>query len=216
MALHYLLLFPYGEDGWHPNIPLNGVIADADLDEDHAEKAKLQRKHCNETMAEFYGYRLQHQDTDSIALLRGDQLRHQYIVDAYAVIEQNRLNYLRLNQKNFVRIFIKAFRMPSLQVTITLLPLDRNHSTIFFHRRSTSHGPELSRCHGNMQMGLLPDAFVTFTCNPQWLEIKRAFLLRQQPQDRPDLVTRMFKIQLKELINDIHKKHILVTLKVIK
>jgi hypothetical protein len=72
MALHYPLLFPYGEDGWHPNIPLNGVIADVDLDEDHAKKAKLQRKHCNVTMAEFYGYRLQHRDTDGIALLRGD------------------------------------------------------------------------------------------------------------------------------------------------
>jgi hypothetical protein len=31
----------------------------------------------------------------------------------------------------------------------------------------------------------------------------------QQPQDRPDLVTQVFKIKLKELINDIHKKHIL-------
>ncbi len=50
-------------------------------------------------MAEFYGYRLQHQDTDDIALLRGDRLWHQYIVDAYAAIEQNRLKYLRLNQK---------------------------------------------------------------------------------------------------------------------
>ncbi len=54
-----------------------------------------------------------------------------------------------------------------------------------------------------------PDAFVTFTCNPQWLEIKRALLLGQQPQDRSDLVTQVFKIKLKELINDIHKKHIL-------
>jgi hypothetical protein len=54
-----------------------------------------------------------------------------------------------------------------------------------------------------------PDAFVTFTCNPQWLEIKRALLPGQQPQDRLDLVTRVFKIKLKELINDIHKKHIL-------
>jgi hypothetical protein len=26
MALHNSLLFPYGEDGWHPNIPLNGVV----------------------------------------------------------------------------------------------------------------------------------------------------------------------------------------------
>jgi hypothetical protein len=56
MALHYPLLFPYGEDGWHPNIPLNGVVADVDLNEDHAEESELQRKHCNVTMAEFYGY----------------------------------------------------------------------------------------------------------------------------------------------------------------
>jgi hypothetical protein len=34
-------------------------------------------------------------------------------------------------------------------------------------------------------------------------------LPKQQPQDRPDLVTRVFKIKLKGLINDIHKKHIL-------
>jgi len=56
MALHYPFLFPYGEDGWHPNIPLNGVIVDVDLDEDHAKKAGFQRKHCNVTMAEFYSY----------------------------------------------------------------------------------------------------------------------------------------------------------------
>jgi hypothetical protein len=54
-----------------------------------------------------------------------------------------------------------------------------------------------------------PDAFATFTCNPQWLEIKIVLPLGQQPQDRPDLVTQVFKIKLKELINDIHKNHIL-------
>jgi hypothetical protein len=79
------------------NLPLNGVVADADLDEDHAEKSKHQRKHCNVTMAKFYDYRLQHEDIDGIALLRGDRLRHQYIVDVYVVIKQNHLRYLRLN-----------------------------------------------------------------------------------------------------------------------
>jgi hypothetical protein len=99
MALHYPLLFPYGEDGWHLNIQFNGVIVDVDLDEDHVEESELQRKHYNVTMAEFYGYRLQHRDIDGIALLRGGRLRQQYIVDAYAAIEQNRLKYLRLNKK---------------------------------------------------------------------------------------------------------------------
>jgi len=68
MALHYPLLFPYDEDGWHSKISLNGVVVDADLDEDHAKEFDLQIKHCNVTMAEFYGYRLQHRDTDGIAL----------------------------------------------------------------------------------------------------------------------------------------------------
>jgi hypothetical protein len=72
MALHYPLLFPYDEDGWHPNILLNGVVANADLDEDHVGESKFQRKHCNVTMAELYGYRFQHRDTNGIALLRGD------------------------------------------------------------------------------------------------------------------------------------------------
>jgi hypothetical protein len=51
MALHYLLLFPYDEDGWHPNIPLNSVVADADLDENHVENFEHQRKHRNVTIS---------------------------------------------------------------------------------------------------------------------------------------------------------------------
>ncbi|CAK9223473.1 unnamed protein product [Sphagnum troendelagicum] len=47
-------------------------------------------------MAKLYGYRLQHRDTDGIALLRGDRLPHQYIVDAYAAIEQNCLKIIKM------------------------------------------------------------------------------------------------------------------------
>jgi hypothetical protein len=210
MALHYLLLFPYGEDGWHPNILLNGVIANVDLDEDHAGESQLQRKHCNVTMAKFYGYRLQHRDTDGIALLRGDRLRHQYIVDAYVVIEQSRLKYLRLNQKN-----LRTDLYQGLQNAIVvgdnsataigqkiILP---SSFTIGPHHMVQNYQDAMAICRWASCL----DAFVTFTCNPQWLEIKRALLLGQQPQDRPDLVIRVFKIKLKELINDIHKKHIL-------
>jgi len=41
MAPHYPLLFPYGEDGWHLNILVNVVVADVDLDEDHARESEL-------------------------------------------------------------------------------------------------------------------------------------------------------------------------------
>ncbi len=45
MALHYPLLFPYNEDGWHPNISPNGVVVDVDLDEKHVKEYEFQRKH---------------------------------------------------------------------------------------------------------------------------------------------------------------------------
>jgi hypothetical protein len=184
MALHYLLLFPYGEDGWHPNILLNGVVAGADLDEDHVGESKFQRKHCNVTMAEFYGYQLQHRDIDSIALLRGDRLWHQYIVDAYAAIEQNRLKYLCLNKKK-----LRADLYQGLQNAIVA---GDNNATPIRHKIilpfSFIVGPRHMVQNYQDAMAICrwagcPDAFVTFTCNPQWLEIKRALLLGQQRQD---------------------------------
>jgi hypothetical protein len=111
MALHYPLLFPYSEDGWHPNISFNGVVVqdvDVNLNEDHAEESEHQRKHHNVIMAKFYGYRFQHRDTDGITLLWGGRLRHQYIVDAYTVVEQNHLKYLHLNQKKLCAYFYQG------------------------------------------------------------------------------------------------------------
>jgi hypothetical protein len=131
-------------------------------------------------------------------------------VDAYAAIEQNRLKYLRLNQRK-----LRADLYQGLQDAI--VASDTNVAAIgqkIILPSSFTVGP----CHmvQNYQDAMAickwvgcPDAFVTFTCNPQWLEIKRALPMGQQPQDRLDLVTRVFKIKLKELINDIHKKHIL-------
>ncbi len=210
MALHYSLLFPHGEDGWHPNILVNVVVVDANLDEDHAKESELQRKQCNVTMAEFYGYRLQHRDTDGIALLRGGRLWQQYIVDAYAAIEQNHLKYLRLNQKK-----LRADFYQGLQDAIAV----GDNNVVAIEQRiilpsSFTVGPRHMVQNYQDAMAIIrwagcPNAFVTFTCNPRWLEIKRALLFGQQPQDRPDLVTRVFKIKLKELINDIHKNHIL-------
>jgi hypothetical protein len=55
-----------------------------------------------------------------------------------------------------------------------------------------------------------PDLFITFTCNPNWPEITR--LLAQQnlkPHDRPDIITRVFKIKFNELLKDLTKKHVL-------
>ena len=48
-----------------------------------------------------------------------------------------------------------------------------------------------------------PDVFVTFTCNPAWPEVQRALGPGQKPEDRPDLVARVFRIKLRALMLDI-------------
>ena len=77
--LHYVLLFPRGDDGWHADIPIirSGI-----------------RKRVSQM--QFYSYRLQIRNGDWIQ--SASRLYQQYIVDQYAKIEQNRLNYLRQNQ----------------------------------------------------------------------------------------------------------------------
>ena len=53
-----------------------------------------------------------------------------------------------------------------------------------------------------------PDLFITFTCNPLWDEIRCNLLLNQKATDRPDLIVRVFRQKLRELLNDILKKHV--------
>jgi Helitron helicase-like domain at N-terminus len=48
-----------------------------------------------------------------------------------------------------------------------------------------------------------PDLFVAMTCNPKWVEITDLLLPHQKPEDRPDLVVRVFKIKLERLILEI-------------
>ena len=53
------------------------------------------------------------------------------------------------------------------------------------------------------------DVFLTMTCNPNWDEIKRELYLGQTPQDRPDLIVRVFRAKLQELKDRLLKKDIL-------
>jgi len=131
-------------------------------------------------------------------------------MDAYVAIEQNRLKYLRLNKKE-----LRADLYQGLQDTIA----EGDNSIAAIGQRiilpsSFTVGPRhMVQNHQDAMViykwAHCPAVFVTFIYNPQWPEIKRALLLGQEPRDRPYLITQVFKIKLKELINDIHKKHIL-------
>ncbi|GBN56354.1 hypothetical protein AVEN_158031-1 [Araneus ventricosus] len=56
-----------------------------------------------------------------------------------------------------------------------------------------------------------PDLFLTFTCNPSRSEILNNMEGVQRPEDRPDIIVRVFNIKLKELLIDICKHGIFRT-----
>jgi hypothetical protein len=53
-----------------------------------------------------------------------------------------------------------------------------------------------------------PDLFITVTCNPKWPDIIAELKPHEQPNDRPDLIARVFKLKLKAILDDIIKKKV--------
>lgn len=55
-----------------------------------------------------------------------------------------------------------------------------------------------------------PDLFITFTCNPNWPEIQKLLKpLNMKAQDRPDVISMVFKIKFNQLLSDLIKMGVL-------
>ena len=85
--LHYVMLFPHGEQGWHTEIPSlpgpNGQI-----------------RSTNVSQRRYYAYRLHPRQNDPETIFRGGRLFQQYVVDAWSSIECSELYWLRTHQKD--------------------------------------------------------------------------------------------------------------------
>ena len=54
-----------------------------------------------------------------------------------------------------------------------------------------------------------PDIFITMTCNPQWPEISAGLLPHQSSQDHLDIASRVFRLKLDALVNDLIENAVL-------
>ena len=50
-----------------------------------------------------------------------------------------------------------------------------------------------------------PSFFITFTCNPKWSEIVDSLPAGVSATDRPDIVSRVFRLKLNQMLDDIKK-----------
>eukprot|EP00794_Sanderia_malayensis_P002293 gene2293-biopygen2036 len=141
-----------------------------------------------------------------------------YLVDAFTKIEGNDLAYIRSHQKelraeSYKGLMDHLYRRAEHQNLLaqghnpgTAQHIDVGRvvilpSTFTGSQRSMQQNYQdamtIVRKHGK------PDIFLTFTANPNWQDVLDNLLPNQKPQDRPDIVTRVFHLKFKELLCDI-------------
>ncbi|XP_074291255.1 uncharacterized protein LOC141618030 [Silene latifolia] len=199
IALQYPLLFPYGEDGYHVEI---------EYYEDVNQKKKT-GKRKRVTMREYYAYRIQQRVKEGYALLRGGKLLHQFIVDCYCAIESERLLFIRYNQpslrcdllNNICDVVSKGDHVGAAVGTRIILPATFMGCTRYPQQ---NYQDEMAKCRwfGN------PHLFITFTANLKWPEVESMLkhIKGQKAEDRPDIIARVFKLKLRQLMDHLKKE----------
>lgn len=145
-------------------------------------------------------------------IIKCRQLFHQYVVDMYAKIESERLRYIRFNQAKLRAeeyIHLRDAVNNNIDGNLNINDLGNVFILPSTYTGSPRHMQEyiqdamtFVRAYGR------PDLFITFTCNPQWDEIKKLLLPGQTAIHRHDITARVFKQKLKSLIDLIVKQHV--------
>jgi len=189
--LQYVLMFPYGTDGFHLDIK------------------KQVANNKSVSLMDYYCYRLMQRDGLNV-VLRGCRLFQQYVVDACAKIEQQRLNFIRFNQNN-----LRSDLYSGVADAVLANDADRAGRRIVLPASFTGGARYMHRLFQDA-MAIVrrygkPHLFVTFTCNVQWPEIQSSLFEGQTANDRPDIICRVFRLKLLDMIDVIVKNEILGT-----
>jgi hypothetical protein len=195
VPLYYVLLFPYGENGWHPALSLHSP------DSGQTVAKRL-------TQTRYVAYRLHVRENEYSALLRGGRLLQRFMVDMFASIDQSRLLWFRLNQPT-----IRACLYSGLEDAAAQGDDDVDLHTLgqrFILPSSYIGGPRHMQQRFQDSMAIARyfgqvDIFMTMTTNPQWPEITQELLPGQTAYDRPELVSRVFQMKKKAIIEFIYK-----------
>ena len=197
LPLHYPLLFPRGEDGFRKDIPFN-----EEHDPNSTKREFISQK-------EWIAYKIQQRSLDQSTILFSKRLLQQFLVDTFSIVESSRLQYIRLHQKELraemykglTDAILRGENDPTQCGRRIVLPATFVGGARYMIQ---NYQDAMAIC----RWAGYPDLFITFTCNHKWPEVVD-FLktYRLKPEDRPDLVTRLFKIKLDHLIKDIKKGH---------
>lgn len=133
------------------------------------------------------------------------QLLHQFLVDMYAKIETERLQYIRFNQK-------KLRAEDYIHLKDSVRPNDNSNSfgQVVILPSTFIGGPRHLHEYAQdaltyVRYGRKPTFFISFTFNPNCKEMEENLLEGQHSKDRHDLIARIFKQKLNKLMELITK-----------
>ncbi|XP_027156334.1 uncharacterized protein LOC113757127 [Coffea eugenioides] len=127
----------------------------------------------------------------------------------YVKLESQRLDFFRSQQEEIRREFLQGLQ----DSVATGETQAANIGQRIFLPASFIGGPRNMRRKYIDAMTLVqkfgkPDIFLTMTCNPNWPEIKEHLIEKEEAQNHPDLIVRVFRAKFEELKNEILKKNI--------
>ncbi|XP_055904241.1 uncharacterized protein LOC129940040 [Eupeodes corollae] len=188
--LQYPLMFASGDDGYYLTIP-------------------QQNSSRNKTVScmQYYAYRLMIRANCFNALHYYKDLFNQYCVDMMAKMISERLNFVYRNQQKLRAddyIHLRDALNQDARVIAAnigqhvILPSSFTGSPRYLHEK-TQDAMTYVRNYGR------PDLFITFTCNPDWHEIKLELFPGQRSFDRHDIIARVFHLKMKKMIKILTK-----------
>lgn len=140
----------------------------------------------------------------------GGRLWQQFVVDAFAAVEQYRLDWIRTHQSTIRSDLYRSIRdsirrgdtEPGNIGKSVILPATHTGSQRYMNQYFKD-SLAICRTIGH------PSLFLTMTCNTQWPEIKSMmeYFPNVDVSDKPDVISRVFKLKLDQLLDLIKKKN---------
>ena len=185
MPLHYVLFFPTGQPGWGWT-----------LQKSNAEKS-IRKRITHRAHARYWLYMRRNMFNP---ILAGTRLGQQYVVDNWAIIDQEQLDFIRNRQDNIrsdlyqgvVDALTDCDDLNDIGKRI-ILPSSYMGSDRFM-QRLYQNSMAIVRHFGK------PTLFITFTANPHWPELIAA-LDGALAQDRPEIVARVFNVKREDFMD---------------
>nr|XP_016514870.1 PREDICTED: uncharacterized protein LOC107831602 [Nicotiana tabacum] len=132
LVLQYPLLFPFGEDGYREDIPLNGN------DESSGGRNFV-------SIREYLAYKIQERNGELPTILNSRRLFQQFLVDGFTMVESSRLKFFRTHQKQLRAHMYKGLEEAVLQGEIN--PSSQVIYTVEFQKRGLPHAHILLFLH---------------------------------------------------------------------